>query len=442
MQPSRYNVLVEHAGQTLVYNGVSGALLRLNPGEYERVLTVIGQQDLADVGTLASLLADLVRAGMLVPDEFDELDRLRRRYRASQRSTDELGLTVVTSLGCNFDCPYCFEDKKPSVLGPDVATAIASYVRRRMSNLRRLGVHWYGGEPLLGKRSLLALSDMLISTCEAAGVDYGASIVTNGSLLDTTTCRELADRLVRHAQITLDGPPHVHDVRRPTVAGRGTFEAVLNGICNAVRYMDVSVRINVDEANYSYATDVLDILAAEGLSGRLRVYVGQLIAVDDGAPAPSTRYSLGKCLTRPDFARVEQRFTFDASAHGFATQSVPTSVATPCTAVRAHDLVVGSRGELYKCYESVGNPTEVIGNIRDYSEPTGRAVKWLQYDPFADAECSSCFALPVCMGGCAHHAFDSRIYDNRCDTFRFNYRDRISDLADHCQTITLTRRST
>jgi uncharacterized protein len=56
--------------------------------------------------------------------------------------------------------------------------------------------------------------------------------------------------------------------------------------------------------------------------------------------------------------------------------------------------------------------------------------KWLQFDPFADEECRSCVALPVCMVGCAHHAMDPIQYENRCSTFRYTYREQIDMLIE------------
>ena len=91
--------------------------------------------------------------------------------------------------------------------------------------------------------------------------------------------------------------------------------------------------------------------------------------------------------------------------------------------------VENCKGELYKCFESVGNRLEVIGDIRNYRETNGRLEKWLKYDPFADSECRDCVALPVCMGGCAHHAMDPKLYDNRCDTFRHSYHEQVLRFA-------------
>ena len=97
----------------------------------------------------------------------------------------------------------------------------------------------------------------------------------------------------------------------------------------------------------------------------------------------------------------------------------------------SNELVIGSKGELYKCWESVGNPFEVFGNILDYDKKEeGRLEKWLKYNPFTNPECRECIALPVCMGGCAHHAMTSNLYEDRCETFRYTYRDQIMAFID------------
>ena len=93
-------------------------------------------------------------------------------------------------------------------------------------------------------------------------------------------------------------------------------------------------------------------------------------------------------------------------------------------------MVVGSEGELYKCWDSVGNRREVIGHITDYKNTNGRLQKWLKYDPFADEDCRSCIALPVCMGGCAHHGMDLLQHENRCGTFRHTYREQVIDFVE------------
>ena len=299
----------------------------------------------------------------------------------------------------------------------------------KLPTMTSFSVTWYGGEPLLGKRSLLALSDIFIERCDRNKVHYSADIITNGSLLDERTCAELRDRRVGLAQVTLDGPPDVHDKMRPTAGGGGTFWSIVKNLRHAVDYLDIAVRVNVGGENFDRVEELLQILADEGFAGKMSVYPGQLISVDDGAAAPSATYA-HHCFTGPEFAQAQLQFADLAARYGFGSSSLPKPAATPCTAVRANELVVGSKGELYKCFESVGNRLEVIGDIRHYRETNGRLEKWLKYDPFADAECRDCIALPVCMGGCAHHAMDARLYDNRCDTFRHTYHEQVLRFAD------------
>jgi hypothetical protein len=111
------------------------------------------------------------------------------------------------------------------------------------------------------------------------------------------------------------------------------------------------VRINVDRENLAHAEQLLQILADEGLAGKISLYIAQLVGVDNGLTALATRY-------------------------GFATSSLPKPLGAPCTAVRVNELVVGSKGELYKCFESVGTRLEVIGDIRRYQEPNGCLENW------------------------------------------------------------------
>jgi uncharacterized protein len=424
VKESRYNVWVERDGAAYVYNGVSGALRRLSRADCDAVRRFLANDRDTDSDCRPELLADLIRGRMLVRDGFDELSFLTARYRTSRHGTDHFALTIVTSLGCNFDCPYCFEAKHPSIMNAEVQEAVLRLLDDKLPTIRGFSVTWYGGEPLVGKRSLLALSDAFIGRCDRHEVHYGADIITNGSLLDEETCVQLRDRRVGMAQVTLDGPPDVHDRMRPTVGGRGTFWGIVRNLHHAVEYLSVAVRVNVDRGNIGRAEELLQILAVEGFAGKLSVYPGQLVAVADGAPAPSASYG-GHCFTGPEFARAQLAFAELARRYGFGSTSLPRPTGTPCTAVRANELVVGSKGELYKCFESVGNRLEVIGDIRRYRETNGRLEKWLKYDPFADAECRGCIALPVCMGGCAHHAMDPKLYDNRCDTFRHTYREQV-----------------
>ena len=430
MKESRFNIWVDREDDTCVFNGSSGALLRMPLVDARALQPFLAGETGADYRP--NLLADLVRGRMVIPDDLDERVVLRQRYRVGRYDTSQLSLTLLTSLGCNFDCPYCFEAKHPSIMDDEVEAAILQLVDDRLPTIQAFNVSWFGGEPLVGKQPLLALSDAFIERCDRHGVAYSADIVTNGYLLDEDTCRQLRDRRVLAAQITIDGPPDVHNRMRPLAGGKPSFDRIVHNLHHATEYLQISVRINTTHDNYGRVEELLQILAGEGFAGKLEVYVAQLTATDTYAPAPSASFQ-SRCFTQREYAQVQIDFAELAERYGFGSSGVPTPKAAPCTAVRAHDLIVGSHGELYKCWESVGNPLEVVGNIRDYTNLNGRLHKWLQFDPFSDPECQTCIALPVCMGGCAVHAMDPKQHDNRCITFRYNYREQVLRFVDHAE---------
>lgn len=427
---SRYNVWTERGSRMFVYNGVSGGLLAMSKIEYENLQALLAGN--RDAIFSEELLEKMIGGRMIVSDEFSELDFLAARYALSRNDRSVFGLTLVSSLGCNFDCPYCFEDKQPSVMDDEVRAGLLAVVDDQIGRgITELRVTWYGGEPLVGRRPLYALSEAFIERCDAASVRYSAHIVTNGYLLDEATCRRLRDYRVGHAQVTLDGPPDVHDRMRPLAGGGGTFHKIVQNLRHAVDHLPISIRINVDAGNVGRLEELLQLLAEAGLAGRVGVNLGHLVGVAANPRSPSATYGIGhRCLTKYEHAQAERDFAVLAQRYGFRTPSLPMPKGAPCTAVRSNDLVVGSRGELYKCWDSVGDPAEVIGHIRDYEDTNGRMRKWLAYDPFENSECRACIALPVCMGGCAHHAFESAQYENRCGSFRHTYREQVDAAVD------------
>ena len=422
LKPSRYNVWIERGDTAYVYNGLSGGLLGL-PIQVKR------QIDRGSFELNRSVLDNLERGLMLIPDDLDELELLGDHYDATRRDRSRFALTLVTSLGCNLACPYCYEAKHPALMEPDVQRSILDVVDLQLQSVKQFHVTWFGGEPLVGKAALFALSDEFIARSADHAVRYDANIVTNGYLLDERTCTELRERRVTNVQVTINGPQDVHDRMRPRAGGGGSFRQIIDNLHHAVQHFNVSVRVNLDLNNVGRVEELLRILADEGFSGKLSTYPAQIVGVSDGTGRPSSTYG-APCFSSREFATAALQFAEMAASYGLAPIALPRPTGAPCTAVRENELVVGSKGELYKCWMSVGNRLEEIGNIRNYSVLNGRLRKWLDYDPLNDPECRACIALPVCMGGCAHHAMDLPQYENHCGTFRHTYSEQVAAFVD------------
>jgi uncharacterized protein len=425
---SRYNVWADVGDQCAVFNGLSGAVTAISRADRARVEAFVAEQD--DGAGVEQLIHDLAVKRVIVGADHDERLELRRRFDQGRWDSTTLGYTIVTSLGCNFDCPYCFEDKRPSLLKPAVADAMVEILEQALPTIDKLSVTWMGGEPLLGARQLLELSSRFIAVCDAADVAYAATIVTNGWFLDGPTAAALAAARVRSAQVTIDGPPDVHDHVRPHASGAPTFERIVANVMDAADHLEIHVRVNVDRHNAHRSGELLVMLAEAGLAGRVKVGLGRITDATSNAQAPVARYG-SSCLSGPDFGEFE--LVFNALAHelGFGPPSAPRPVATPCTAVRAREVVVGSDGELWKCWDDIGDPAQVIGSVFEHRVTNEHLDPWLRYHPADDLDCSSCIAMPVCMGGCAHHHFHGLEPDARCGAFRHNHVGRITQLLQH-----------
>jgi uncharacterized protein len=135
-----------------------------------------------------------------------------------------------------------------------------------------------------------------------------------------------------------------------------------------------------------------------------------------------------------DYASAASAFDQRAASRGFATPSMPTPRGAPCTAVRDGEWVIGPAGELWKCWDNVGDRAQIVGSVFDLAQADSAHTPYGAYDPFSDAECRECIALPVCMGGCAHHALEPGQRANRCGTFRFEHRAQMRAFIEHART--------
>src|SRR5579875_29338 len=140
MKQSQYNIWVDRDDRAYVFNGVTGALLSMPASDRATLQRVLAGETGFTCST--ELLKQLALGKMLLPDGEDELGLLSTRYEATRHDTSHFALTIVTSLGCNFDCPYCFEAKHPSILSAEVEQALLEVVDDQLPKIQSLRVTW------------------------------------------------------------------------------------------------------------------------------------------------------------------------------------------------------------------------------------------------------------------------------------------------------------
>ena len=429
--PSRYSILIPLThGRALAYNGLSGGFAICDPEERLLYESLDGPT-LLDEGEPA--VRALAGGGFIVREEVDELAYLEQQYRAHRYDPRSMILTIAPTLACNFGCDYCFQglDKAAETMSPEVQDAIVGMVESVSGEIRHLHVAWYGGEPLVRRPVVEALSDRLIALCDRANIRFDAMIVSNGYKLDAETARSLHARRVKQVQVTLDGMPEHHDERRVLLSGKGTFERIAANLKSWIDEvpLTVAVRVNIDERNGGRIHDLIDHLVALGLGGKpnLKMYFAPIEAITSGCHAIAD-----VTLSKSRYGLLEADLQRHAYEAGLAGLPYPPRFRGTCGAVRPRGFVVVPNGDLHKCWDTVSWPEKRVGTIFDVAalDQDERVQRWLDWTPFENETCRNCRILPVCAGACAFkfvHAEETRgeAAVLPCPSWKYNIKERL-----------------
>lgn len=386
-------------GTCLFFNFYTLNLIELTPAEGRIAERILQRPDEEPTGRKAQgLKKTLHEKGFLLNDGVDEREYLRSFHEKACRQQKHLGLTILPSLACNLRCVYCYETRDGSVMDDEVQAAIVRLARARVQPGGSLSVTWFGGEPLLNLPIIERLSRSFMEICADRQAKFSASIITNGYLLDKATAETLVELKVDHAQVTLDGPEAVHDARRPTAGGRGTFQRIFENLAAASPVLPVSLRINVDQTNRAAVPEVLDLIAAAGLQRSVHPYLGHILPYNNVCQDVAA-----SCIPSDDFSLLDIETAFEMMKRGFWTFSPPKSTSAYCLADNTNSFVITPSGGLVNCWNDSADPSAEVGHL--LKPPTdrmrARSLAWLGRDPFTLA-CLECLLLPICMGGCPY----------------------------------------
>jgi uncharacterized protein len=401
---SRYNYFsVLPGGKELLFNFLTLRLIAFEAKEAAKAHRILADPVLPPRRGEARLTQLLLRNGFLVDEGTDETAPLEREFRKSRDEERILSLTVLPTLACNFRCSYCYEDHSaPLQMSREVEDALIAFVQERLHDGGRMSVVWFGGEPLLMKKTIGTLSRAFLDLCEARRAEYSASMITNGYLLDGATAAWLKGLKVWTAQVTLDGPPEVHDLRRPLATGGKTFRMIVDNLKAAVDFLEISVRVNVDATNRDSLGRFLDHMIDEGIAAKAGIYPALT-----GPFTSACGHIADQCLGREEFSIVSLETSLELTRRGLSDRQFPAAQDLPCGALRRGNFIVTPSGGLAACWNRVAVPEKHIGHL--LSPPTKEMDReresWFDFDPFR-LECRECLVLPICMGACAHQYFE------------------------------------
>lgn len=400
---SKYTYQFKNGKKYYLYNSLSNSLAELDAKTYDMIY------ETCQHGLLVSdkeIENQLRKIKVIVDNDKDEIYKIKYLSLLKRNDDRRLILTINPTLACNFACPYCFEDShSKKYMNEDVEDRIIQFIKSR-PQLQVVDVTWFGGEPLLAFDRIVSLTKKI----QSLGIRYTAGMITNGYLLTEKVILQLQTLSISSMQITLDGLAPLHDSRRCLKSGKTTFSRILQNIDMLQKKcpeISIKVRMNVDKTN------VQDFL---------KLYK---MFEDKHYPNLCVKLAFVKDITGckgcPSFFDTDQQAEIVKDLlvhHGLDFSMVfPSSDRYECAIRNKNALVIGPEGELYKCWNDVGNKDKVFGSIdgRITNEPL--LLRYLvAADPFEDPKCQKCFLLPVCGGGCPYSRIQNEYEGTNIDT--------------------------
>ncbi len=423
LKASNYNFFFEaDDGNILAFNALSNSLARVTPVKFKQISQILEApaQFSFDTEDKEKLKQDLLKGHFLIADALDEVEILKMRNRIGRYSKEYLGLAIAPTLACNFDCTYCFEDKKSETMTEEIENALVKFVESRLNIANVLSVTWFGGEPTLRIDTIERLTREFQRLCKEYKVEYPpTSIITNGYRLTGENARKLKDSHVVGAQVTIDGPPKVHDKRRKLKNNKGTFYHIMDNIKASMDILRIHVRINIDKTNIDEVDDLYKIFEEYGFIDKVPFYFGNVDAMTESCADISTL-----CLNTKEFSDTVIELLKKSKERGFGGYLYPSSTHFGfCCADRYNTYVVAPTGDLYKCWNEISFTRELsVGSIFEEDlEPAqiNNLTKYLNWDPFTNEKCVKCNLLPICGGGCPYNDINNRKSEN-CIDFKYN----------------------
>ncbi|MDU7535568.1 MAG: radical SAM protein [Peptostreptococcaceae bacterium] len=409
MKFSEYNLIFKDdncEGKYILFNTFNGSIFRIDSETKEKI------ESNNILALSEKVLLDYKSTGIILEDTIDEKNIFEYFHNKAKFDNDLLSITLLLTQACNLSCTYCFEgdnlENKIS-LNEEYWEKIYKFLINQAEVRKSKTIHivLFGGEPLLNFKRNKEWLNKIKEFCDKTNRNFSTSIITNGTLITDEILDILVEYNCNMIQITLDGIKEIHDTRRIYKNGKGSFEEVLKGIkivYNRQDFVKPVIRINIDKENIDNTEDLIELLRDEGLTD-VRIDFG-IVKINKDA---CNSYS-GQCFLEEDLGNVLEELWSILEKNGFKVYEKPFKKYTFCGLYGDAAFTITPNGDLYKCWEHVGNERHRIGKINNdgnVSETFAAYFEWMSRNPLNIEECKECVYLPACGGGCTSISFNN-----------------------------------
>lgn len=320
---------------------------------------------------------------------------------------------------CNLSCTYCYEfgaDKiatpsgKPKYMDLETAKASVDFLLREARGRKAVHITFFGGETLMNFKLLREVVLYTDEQAAAQGRSATYSLTTNATLLTAEIIAFLAEHEVG-VTVSMDGPPDLQDKRRVYKSGKGSYAVI-------------EPRLKALLANHRTRAITARVTLTDGVTDVVRIYrhLKDELGFHEVGFAPVTSsseqaYSIADDDMKDVLAQFQAlaqewlEYALRGEMHGFSNVSETIGELTkgvnkshPCGA--GIGLVgVSPGGDISPCHRFTDADTHTLGHISTGIDREKQHAFLIRGHVGAKYDCQSCWARPLCAGGCHHEAF-------------------------------------
>jgi uncharacterized protein len=365
-------------------------------------------------GDAVETIDELFRARVLVGE-----DTVREPLDAPPADFPLQSLVMNLTNQCNLSCQYCYEfgeDKvatpegKPKFMDIETAKQSVDFLLEGSKGRKAVHITFFGGETLMNFPLLKQVVAYASERAAEQGRSVDFSLTTNATLLTPAIIEFLSENQIG-VTVSMDGPPDLQDKMRVFANGRGSYDIIaprVKALIAGHRTRPITARVTLTNG----VTDVVRIYR------HLKEELGfHEVGFAPVTTSPDRLYSInerGMNGVLKDFhvlAEEYLEYALRGQMHGFSNVSDTiaelyqgVNKSHPCGA--ALGLVgVGPSGDIAPCHRFVDSDTHALGNIATGIDKQKQTAFLDRGHINGKYDCHTCFARPLCAGGCHHEAF-------------------------------------
>ena len=443
----------EAAGRPFVYLVPSAAVFALDEAA-DAVMLALGERP----RTREELLSELapLHASERLSETFDELARVRAIGEVAVRQQPPPKVFPLTPFPlttmvlnvtnqCNLSCTYCYEygedkivdtenGRKPKFMSEETARESVEFMLKEAGDNSVAHLTFFGGETLLNFPVLKKTVAYALERGAQVGKAVDFSLTTNATLLKP----EVIDFIVEHqigVTISIDGPKAAQDKFRVFHNGAGSYDIVLPKIKELLkrhRTRPVGARVTLTSETLDITEIFRHLTEDVGFSevgfAPVTTSPSRAHAISDGG---YDRMLSGFRTLAYDFLEAAVAGRHHAFSNVKETlEEIHKGMSKPYPCGAGLGLMgVATDGDVALCHRFAGSDAHKLGTVRDGIDRDVQHAFLDKHHVANKTDCSTCWARPICSGGCYHEA-----HTRYGDTAQANlhYCDWIRGWTDLC----------